>query len=123
MIPNDRFARKSFRSRRKIDEKKQKVETYLEKYGAVPVETKNKDAFGHRMTYEQGGVFYRVDETDMDGRTFLMVSAADDPAFANVGVMEDVAAFPATLTDEQLEKEVRYLLDVEPYPDNYPDYE
>lgn len=107
----------------KIEAKKQSVETYLEKYGAVAVETKSEETFGHRSTYEQGGVYYRVDENEIDGRTFLIVSAADDPKFANVGVMEDVAAFPADLSEEQIEKEVRYLLDVEPYPENYPDYD
>ncbi|MBQ6441717.1 MAG: hypothetical protein IJJ13_03895 [Lachnospiraceae bacterium] len=107
----------------KIEQKIRSVESYFIKYGASSVETKSHDAFGHHLTFEQGGVFYRVEETEMDGRTFLMISAADDPKFANVGVMEDVAAFPADLSEEQMEKEVRYVLDVEPYPENYPDYD
>ena len=107
----------------KLEEKKQSVEKYFVKYGAVPVETKNQEKYGHRTTFEQGGVFFRVDETEIDGRTFLLVSAADDPKFANVGVMEEVAAFPAELSEEQIEKEVRYVLEVEPYPEGYPDYD
>ncbi len=107
----------------KIEEKKQSVENYFVKYSAKPVETKNKDKLGLRTTFEQGGIYYRVDESEIDGRTFLMISAANDPKFADVGVMEEVAAFPADLTEEQLEKEVRYILEVEPYPDDYPDYD
>ena len=107
----------------KIEAKKQSVENYFVKYGADPVETKSEDTFGHRATFEQGGIYYRVDESEIDGRIFLVVSAADDPKFANIGVMEEVAAFPADLTEEQLEKEVRYILEVEPYPEDYPDYD
>jgi len=36
--------------------------------------------------------------------------------------MEDVNAIPGTLDDERLEKEVRYALDIEPYPEDYPDW-
>ncbi len=107
----------------KIEQKMESVENYFVKYGANPVETKNKEKLGLRTTFEQGGIYYRVDESEIDGRTYLVVSAADDPKFANVGVMEEVAAFPADLTEEQMEKEVRYMLDVEPYPEDYPDYE
>ncbi len=108
---------------KKLDRKKESIESYFVKYGAVPVETKNQEKLGLRTTFEQGGVYYRMDESEIDGRIFLVVSAADDPKFADVGVMEEVAAFPADLTEEQLEKEVRYILEVEPYPDDYPDYD
>ena len=107
----------------RIEEKKQAVESYFAKYGANPVETKSHEKYGFRTTYEQGGIYYRVDESEIEGRIFLVISAADDPKFADVGVMEDVAAFPADLSDEKMEKEVRYVLEVEPYPDDYPDYD
>lgn len=101
-----------------------KVEEFFAKYGAVPQEInrRNRELFGLRRAFLYNGNYYRVDHAEFDDIPFLVIDCIDDPSYAAVGVMEDVEAIPVTLTDEQLEKEVRYALEIEPYPDDYPEW-
>ena len=98
------------------------TEALFEKYGAEPLDInqRNREMFGQRRTYMYGGNYYRVDHAVFDGVPFMIFHSIDDPRYAAVGVMEDVEALPLTLTDEELDKEVRYLFGLEPYPENYP---
>ena len=105
-------------------QKMEKVEEFFEKYGAVPqdINQRNRERFGQRRAFLYRGNYYRVDHAEFDDIPFLLIDCIDDPKYASVGVMEDVEAIPVTLSDEKLEKEVRYALEIEPYPENYPDW-
>ena len=106
-----------------LNEKMDFVERCFVKYGAVPQDINhNRERLGQRRTYLYKGSFYRVDTAEFDGEPFLIINCIDDPRFASVGLMEDVNAIPGTLDDDRLEKEVRYALDIEPYPEDYPDW-
>ena len=98
------------------------AEALFEKYGAEPLDInrRNREMLGQRRTYLYSGNYYRVDHAVFDGIPFMIFHCIDDPRYAAVGVMEDVEALPLTLTDEELDKEVRYLFGLEPYPENYP---
>ena len=105
-----------------LDRQKDYVEQLFLKYHAEPVSARNQLKLRHRTTFRRNGIYYRLDDTVLEGRTFLLVSAIDDEAYADAGIMEEIAAFPADLTDEMLEREVRRVLELEEYPGNYPDY-
>lgn len=99
------------------------VEKLLEKYGAKSVDTKSRELLHNRPTYQYQEGFYRIDQGEIDGKDYILISAIEDPKFANAGIMEEIAAFPANLPDELLEKEIRFALELEDYPENYPEYE
>ncbi len=100
------------------------MESCFVKYGAVPqdINQRNREILSQRQSFLYQGNYYRVDHAEFDNIPFLMINSIDDPKFAAVGVMEDVEAIPVTLSNEKLEKEVRYALGIEPYPENYPDW-
>ncbi len=98
------------------------VEKMLVKYGAEPVSTKSQEILHNRATYRYRDGYFRMDQGDMDGRDYILISAIEDPKYADAGIMEEIAAFPADLSEELLEKEVRYALEIEEYPKNYPEY-
>ncbi|MBR0409401.1 MAG: hypothetical protein IJI25_00135 [Eubacterium sp.] len=60
--------------------------------------------------------YYRADTAEFDGQIFIVISSIDDPAFAEIGIMEDIEAFPWDISDDMLEKEVRYVLEIDPEP-------
>ena len=91
------------------------VEALLLKYGAKQVFTTGEEKFKLRRTYKYNGVYYRLSVSEIDGETFLIVNAADEDNYADVGIMEEVAAFSPELSDMELEREVRCLLEYEEY--------
>lgn len=101
----------------------EKVEGFFVKYGAVPqdINQRNRSVLGQRQSYLYKGNYYRVDHAEFDGVPCLVINCIDDPSFAAVGFMEDVDAIPVTLDDENLEKEVRYAMEIEPDPGSDPD--
>ena len=100
------------------------MERCFEKYGAkaLDINARNREMLGQRRTYQHGKDFFRIDQATFDGIPFFVISSIDLPKLAEVGVMEDVEAFPVTLSEEKLEKEIRYALGVEPYPAKYPEW-
>jgi len=102
----------------------ERMERFFVQYGAVPQEIneRNRDLFGQRQTFLYHGNYYRVDHAEFDDIPFLIINCIDDPRFAGIGVMEDVEAIPITLTEKQIEMEVRYAFGIEPYPENYPNW-
>ncbi len=101
------------------------VEKMLMKYGAVPDDSMNetsRDMLGLRTTYRLGHTWFRVYSSDFDGRTCVVISGIDDEKYASVGIEDDLAVFPADYPEEKIEKEVRFLLEIEPYPEEYPVY-
>ena len=101
------------------------IEKLLVKYGAVPDEemnAKSRAALGLRTSYRLGHTWYRVYDTDFEGHTCVVICGIDDEKYASVGIEDDLAVFPADYPEEKLEKEVRFLLEIEPYPETYPNY-
>ena len=101
------------------------VEELFVKYGAEKAgrfDENKAELLGVRVPYVYKGEFYRVEATVLDEQDYIMISTIDDEKFANATVMDDIAAFPATYPKEKVEKEVRFALGIEPYPENYPNY-
>ena len=107
-----------------LQQQMKKVEQIFVRYGAEPqdINRHNREVLGLRQEYLYRGNYYRVDHAAFDGIPYLIINQIDNPRYAAAGVMEDVEAIPITLTDEQLEKEVRYALGIEPYPEDYPQW-
>ncbi len=110
-------------SKEEMEEKMSFVESLFVKYGAaaLDINAKNREKFGQRGIYMYRGMYYRVDslkfEEDQD--PYIVISCTDEDKYADVGLMEDVNAFGFDLSEEELEKEVRYALEIEPYPEGY----
>ncbi len=100
-----------------LEDKMKYVESVLEKYGAKPlgINKKNRDKFGQRITYLYNNSYYRVDflKFEEDEKPYMVISCTDEKKYADIGIMEDVEAFPFELTDEEFEKEVRYALEID----------
>ncbi len=104
-------------SAEEMEQKLAFVESLFIKYGATPAKMsdKNRKKFGRRETFMYKGMYYRVDSlTFHEGEApFIVISCTDEDKFAGVGLMEDVGAFGFDLGEEEIEKEVRFALDVE----------
>ena len=101
----------------------EQVERCFVKYGAEPQDINhNREKLGQRQCYLYDGRYYRVDAAEFDGVPFLVIDCIDDPRYASVGIMEDVNAIPVSLDEARLEREVRRALEIEPYPEDYPDW-
>lgn len=100
------------------------TESLFEKYGAVPTElnSENRKQFNQRVTYFYKGWYYRIDLICFDEKPYIVFESTDDARLASVGVMEDGDSFPYGLTPEQIEQEVRYLFEIDPYPEYYPEW-
>ncbi|WP_029231658.1 hypothetical protein [Butyrivibrio sp. VCB2006] len=99
------------------------VESIFEKYGAKPLDinAKNRAKFDQRRAFLYEGNYYRTGLMEFDEGTipYIVISCIDDEKFADVGAMEDIDAFSAVLSDEEIEKQVRYAFGIEPYPEEY----
>jgi len=100
------------------------TESLFEKYGAVKTNfnIKKRMQFHERAIYIYKGEYYRLDAIQFNKKPFIVFEWIDDENLAKVGVMEDGDSFPYDLPCEKIEKEVRFLFEIEPYPPNYPDY-
>ncbi|HAF26652.1 MAG TPA: hypothetical protein DCG85_04975 [Lachnospiraceae bacterium] len=102
------------------------LEEFFEKYNAVrrpDLNTTFKEEIGLRDTFELSGEYYRADIVEIDGVEYITIGGTDDEKYANVGVTDDLAIFPISYPDEKIEKEVRFLFGIEPYPETYPEYQ
>lgn len=102
----------------------EQVEQLLIKYGARPVAGSRDDlaGLGIRPSLELNGIFYRVEEDTFEEGDALVLSATRDAKYAALGLHDNIAGFPADLPPDKMEKEVRFALGIDPYPDTYPDY-
>ena len=98
------------------------VESVMVNYGAVltDVNAENRKRLEQRATYRYKDCYYRVDS--FGSIPCIVIEAEHDYDLANVGTMEDTDPFPCDYSDEKIEKEVRFVFGIEPYPENYPDY-
>ena len=105
-----------------IEQRMKFVESLFEKYGAIKTElnAENRKRLKQRATYYFNDCYYRVDFFGDD--SFIVIEAESDFNLADVGTMEDAEPFSCDLPDDKIEKEVRFALEIEPYPETYPDY-
>ena len=94
-----------------LEQKLKYIESLFEKYHAEPVAVRNEEKLGLRTTFRCGENYYRIDTEEIDGEVCIIINAIDDSRYAQVGLMEEISAFPAKLTEEEMEKEIRFLLD------------
>ena len=112
-------------SMNRAEEALQYVEKMFVRYGALPEENDPSSpaaAAGLRTCYVHNGTFYRAEEAELDGQQVIIISATDNRAYARAGIHDNIAGFSADYPEEKLEREVRFILGVEPYPDTYPVY-
>ena len=106
-----------------LEKKMDFVESMFVKYGAQPLELneKHREKFGQRRIFKHEDSFYRVDSMQFqeDETPFVVISCTDDEKYASVGMLDDIDALEVDLTEEEMEKSVRYALGVEPYPEDY----
>ncbi len=76
---------------------------------------KNKEDFGQRSVYQKGNNYYRIDRVqfETDGLPYIIVSAIDKEAFAKIGIMEEIEAFPHDIPDERIREVVREIFETE----------
>ena len=91
------------------------AEGILERCGAVPTELneRNRKLLGQRTTYRYGDAYYRIDQAEFDGKSFVILSCADNERYASIGLMEDVEAIPPDLPEREMEKILRSAMEAE----------
>ena len=105
-----------------IEKQLELVESYFVKYGCTALDiNKNREKFEQRTTFQKEDRFYRADTAEFDesGTVWIVISCTEDEKFASVGVMDDIGAFEANLSDEEIEQEIKYALGIEEYPEDY----
>ena len=99
------------------------LESVFEKNGAKPAleDKRNPADTGERTLYLFDGKYFRVGKltTDDPGEPYIVISSIEDEKYAKVGLLEDIEAVPFSTADADLEKLVRYILGIEPYPEDY----
>lgn len=100
-----------------IEERMQFVESVFEKYGAEPQEIneKNRNKFGQRRIYKYEDKYYRTGRLEFDEddeKPFIVVSCTDNEDYAKIGLLDDVDAFEADLSDISIESKVKDLFEI-----------
>ena len=101
------------------------VEDMFVKYGAVRADdslNEHLQKMGLRSCFVRNGLYYRAEYCEFDEGPAIVITATSDPIFASVGIQDNIGGFSANLPEEKLEKEVRFLFGIEPFPDTYPEY-
>ena len=68
-----------------------------------------------RQIYQFGNEYFRVDEVLYENKPFIVLECGTFEELMN-NTMEDVNPFPVDLSDDDMIKEVKYSLGIEPYP-------
>ena len=74
--------------------------------------------FSQRPLYKFRNGFYRIDEVLFPKKPFIVLEYAETEEEVKRNAMEDCDPFPYDLSDEEIIKEIRYSLGLEPYPNN-----
>ena len=103
------------------EKKLEYIESVFEKYGAKPVSDQEKADDSLRQMYLYNGNYYRVGKMPMEdeSESYIVFSSIDNEKYAKVGLLEDIDAVPFSTPEAELEKLVRYIFGIEPYPDDY----
>ena len=119
-------------TRQEFEAIKDIVEEYIAMLGGnkvsieLPYEQRTRSYIGNdfvenistRPAFEYRGEYYRVDEVCFPGKPFIVIECGTYDELIN-NVMDDADPFPYDLTEDELLKEVKYSLGIEPYPENY----
>ena len=70
-----------------------------------------------RPAFEYRGRYFRVDEVCFPGKPFIAIECGTYDEFIN-NTMDEADPFPYDLTEDELLKEVKYSLEIEPYPED-----
>ena len=62
--------------------------------------------------------YYRIDEVLFAEKPFIVLEYAETEEDVKRNAMEDCDPFPYDLSDEEIIKEIRYSMGIEPYPNN-----
>ena len=76
------------------------------------------ESISTRPAFEYKGQYYRVDEVCFPSKPFIVIECGTYDELIN-NVMDEADPFPYDLTEEELLKEVKYSLGIEPYPENH----
>lgn len=68
-----------------------------------------------RPAFEYNKRYYRVDEVCFPSKPFIVIECGTYDELMN-NIMEDADPFPYDLSDDELLNEVKYSLEIEPYP-------
>lgn len=72
-----------------------------------------------RPLYKFTNGYYRIDEVLFPEKPFIVLEYADTEERVRNNAMEDIDPLPYDLSDEDIIKEVKYSLGIEPYPEDY----
>ena len=70
-----------------------------------------------RSAFEYRGEYNRVDEVGFPGKPCIVIECGTYDELIN-NIMDDLDPFPYDLSEDELLKEVKYSLGIEPYPEN-----
>ena len=93
-----------------------RVEKLLISYGAVPagkINSGRDDTTILRPAYEYKGTYFRTESAVLDGVPVIIINGIDDEGYARVGIDDALTAFPASSSDEQINSEIRKLLELD----------
>ena len=82
------------------------------KNGAQPVFTSSEELYKLRRTFFFNEVYYRLSVSEIDGETFIIINAADSDDYADVGLMEEIGAISPGLSEEEMDQEIKDLLEI-----------
>ena len=68
-----------------------------------------------RPVFEYNGFYYRVDEVCFPDKPLIVIEFGTYDELIN-NIMDEAEPFPYDLTEDELLKEVKYSLGIEPYP-------
>lgn len=90
------------------------AEYLLVKSGAAPTDLRprGQGEKENRHIYCLNDNFYRIGEATFEGLDdpYIVVSCTDTRKYAEYGLFDDIHAFEFTLSNEEMEKEIRFAL-------------
>ncbi|MBQ8030600.1 MAG: hypothetical protein IJ260_03570 [Butyrivibrio sp.] len=93
------------------------AEYLLVKSGAAPTDIKprGQGEKENRHIYILNDDFYRIGEATFEGidDPYIVVSCTDTKKYAEYGLFDDIHAFEFTLSNEEMEKEIRFALGID----------
>ena len=121
----------SFVSREEFHQKKALVGEIILKFGGSVVDEKVcKNAwteagggkFSSSPIYEFHGRYYKINEILFEDIPCIVLEWSDTLREAVLNVMEDINPFPYNWPVRKIERELMFELELEPYPDDWPDF-
>ncbi len=93
------------------------AEYLLVKNGAIPTDLKprGQGQSENRHIYSLGENFYRIGEATFEGLSdpYIVISCTDAKKYAEYGLFDDIHAFEFTLSNEEMDAEVRFALGID----------